>query len=91
MSNKHAIEMPEVYLIILAAHGNMGDGEIPTSMKFWAQGEVRRLGLDDKLRKTQEDYTKQLMAQLKNTLGDDGIKALGASFKKLAEEGGGQQ
>lgn len=88
MSNKHAIEMPEVYLIILAAHGNMGDGEIPTTMKYWAQGEVRRLGLDAKLRQAQDEHSRQLMQRVKNVLGDDGMKAIGASLKQLAEAEG---
>lgn len=43
------VEIPEAYLIILAVHGNMGDGEVPILMQDWAERQCKQLGLGRKM------------------------------------------
>ena len=41
---EHSVNIPEWALLTIAVHGNMGDGELPDMMKFWARDECKRLG-----------------------------------------------
>ena len=71
MNNKLAVEIPKMYLLIIAAHGNMGDGELPDMMKIWAQKECERLGIMKDLKLMQSAHLRELGSRLRNTLGDE--------------------
>lgn len=67
----HKISIPEWYLLTIAVHGNMGDGELPDLMKTWAEKECRRLGLADKVKELKSERLTELKRRLTNTLGAD--------------------
>jgi len=70
---KYTVEIPEIYLIQIAACGNMGNGKLMNIIKIWAQKECNKLGLEDKVKKAQKDNLKQLRERMKNILGEKGI------------------
>lgn len=86
MSNKHTITIPEFYLLTLAVHGNMGDGEIPDLMKRWARQECERLGLGAELRKLQEERRAELNRRLRNTLGDEFVDKIENTINKTMDK-----
>lgn len=65
--------MPEHYLLILAAHGNMGDGEVPGLMRLWAEGECERLGLAQQMGAERERNLKLLEERLANVIGQQDV------------------
>lgn len=71
MSKEHTVEIPEFYLLTIAVHGNMGDGELPDLMKAWAQEACKKLGLGDKLRGLQNERRDELERRLRNALGNE--------------------
>lgn len=73
---KHLIVIPGIYLIQIAACGNMGDGKLMDTMKIWAQRECKELGLDSKVKKVQEGNLNKLRERMKNILGEKGITKL---------------
>lgn len=61
------IDMPENYLLILAARGEMGSGELPRSMQLWAQGIVRKdEEMSRRLNKLQQEWRDELRQRLMN-------------------------
>ncbi len=40
------VEIPEPYLLLIAVAGKMGSGELLDSMKFWAEKECVKHGLE---------------------------------------------
>lgn len=66
--DSHKVEIPESFLVMIAACGKMGDGELLRFHQFWAQGECSRLGLDDKVREYQKSVVAELKSRLKNTI-----------------------
>jgi len=88
--SKHKIEIPEIYLIIIATYGKLGTGETPRIMQLWAKQECERLGLRDKVREMQRRNMVELRQQIKNTLGQEAIdsldNAMNTIIKKLKKE-----
>jgi uncharacterized protein (DUF3820 family) len=84
------VDIPENYLLIIAAHGNMGDGELPGLMKVWAQRICQEQGLDSKLRDFQMDRTKELRSRLSNVLGTGAMEEIDASISKAVHKLSGQ-
>lgn len=62
------VDIPENYLLIIADYGTMGSGELPDSMRLWAQKICIENGLDGKLKELQENNVKELKARIKNIL-----------------------
>jgi len=80
---KHTVEIPELFLLVIAIHGNMGDGELPDLMKIWARGECGRLGLSEKFRELQKECLDELRLRLRNTLGNDLMNDLENEIDKV--------
>lgn len=55
----HEIKIPQAYLLILAARGKMGDGELPRLMQLWAEQECGRLGLRQQMLEEKIDSTRK--------------------------------
>lgn len=81
--NKHKIEMPELYLIIIATYGKLGTGDTPRLMQLWAKQECKRLGLTDKLREMQRRNIIELRQQIKNTLGKETLDSLDKTMNDM--------
>jgi hypothetical protein len=79
------VEIPKFYLLTIAAHGNMGDGELPKLMQTWAQIKCRELGLDPELISLQKERLRVMETNLRNVLGDDAMNSLAKSIKKAAD------
>jgi uncharacterized protein (DUF3820 family) len=79
------VDIPENYLLIIAAHGNMGSGELPDFMKMWAQKICRENGLDSKLRELQIANAKELRSRISNTLGADAMERIDASISEAIQ------
>lgn len=77
----HKIEIPEMYLVHIAACGRMGSDELMDLMKHWAYSECIKLGLKDKVDAAQKDKIKQLRGRLSNVLGDDAIVKIDKALK----------
>ena len=90
MDNKLTVEIPEYFLLTIAVHGNMGDGELPDLMRIWAQNECRRLGLDGKLKELQDERMRDLEKRIRNVMGDDAIDDLADKIGKVAKAIKGQ-
>ncbi|MEM8780563.1 MAG: hypothetical protein AAGF26_17205 [Cyanobacteria bacterium P01_G01_bin.49] len=72
------VDIPIEWLLILAVHGNMGDGEIPDIMKRWAKDLLIEFGYESEYTKRQEERLLALTNRLKNVLGDaEASKAIG--------------
>jgi len=69
----HKIEIPEAFLLILAAHGNMGDGKLPSFMQSWAESECQRLGIQDKMLIEKEKRYQQAVRRAKAILGSNTV------------------
>jgi hypothetical protein len=82
-SKTHEVEIPELYLLILAVHGNMGDGEIPGLMKAWARGECERLELREELMRMQNERVRELRDRI---LKVEGGKELVAAVDKTIKD-----
>lgn len=70
MANKHLVEIPDIYLLTIAVHGNMGDGELPDLMRVWATRLCRELGLEKELHQMQDERHAELRKRLQNALGE---------------------
>ena len=81
----HPIYIPEDFLLIVAVHGNMGDGELRDLMRTWAQNECRKLHLLEKLKELQNQRLLELTMRLRNVLGDEVMDNLAARIAKAAK------
>jgi len=79
------VEIPEVYLLTIAVHGNMGSGELPDLMKAWALKECKRAGLEKRVKALQEERLKELAKRLRNTLGDDFMDKVDVELNKVSK------
>ena len=70
---EHSVNIPEWALLTIAVHGNMGDGELPDMMKFWARDECKRLGLGEKLEELQEERFQEMRQRMTKVLGPEVI------------------
>lgn len=70
------VTMPKWFLLTLAVHGNMGDGELPKLIQIWAQNECKRLEIWDEFVLLQKEKTQELEQRLRNVFGDDSIDKL---------------
>lgn len=82
LSAEHTVTIPEFYLLTLAVHGNMGDGEIPDLMKNWAKRECERLNLGVELQKLQEQRRLELNQRLRNSLGDEFVDKIESTINQ---------
>lgn len=80
----HQIEIPEAFLIILAAHGNMGDGKLPFLMQSWAEQECQRLGIQDKMLQEKEKRYWQVINRAKAILGSNTVDEIENATKAIA-------
>ena len=71
MNKKHTVEIPEHYLLTIAAYGKMGDGELPDLMANWVRKMCNNLGLGSELHKLQDERRAELSRRLRNVLGSD--------------------
>lgn len=83
---KHQVEIDEWYLLTIATHGTLGDGELPDLMERWAQQEVERLGLGGKLKELRLEKVRDLESKLRNTLGNEMVDSLAQSLKEVVEK-----
>lgn len=49
MCRKHMVEIPEAYLLDLAAYGSLSGGKTAGLTQAWAEEECERLGLHEQL------------------------------------------
>jgi len=77
----HKIEIPELYLVHIAACGKMGSGELMNIMKHWAYNECKRLGLKDKVDAARKDNISQLRERLKNTIGNKNMSKIDEALR----------
>lgn len=75
--------MPEYYLLTLAVHGNMGDGELPDLIKNWAKKQCAALGLGDELKRLQIERHTELKRRLRNALGDDLVDEIDTTINQV--------
>ena len=80
------VDIPENYLLIIASHGNMGSGDLPTFMKMWAQKLCVENGLSEKLREAQIENTIQLRTRISNVLGTDSMQKIDASISEAIKK-----
>lgn len=73
---KHSVEMPESFLMTIATHGNLGDGDLPRLMQIWAENECKRLNITDDLLKMKHEKYKMLKEQVSNLLGSDTVERI---------------
>lgn len=83
---KHTIEIPEYYLLTIAVHGKMGDGELPDLMRTWASRLCRELGLEDELQKLQDERLQELKRRLQNTFGDEFVAKVEIVTKQTVQK-----
>lgn len=84
MSEKHTVEIPEFYLLTIAAYGNMGDGDLPKIMQIWAQRECKRLGIESKMIDLQKEHLRELEKRIRNVVGNDAVDKLASDIGKVA-------
>lgn len=82
---KLKVEIPKWYLLTLAVNGNMGDGELPTIMRIWAQKECERLGIYDEMRELQKDRPREMEKRLRGVLGDEAVGQIVTEIGKVAK------
>lgn len=85
IAKQHQVEIPEIYLLILAVYGNMGDGQIPKFMQDWATRECLRLGLHDKLEKERQERYQELKQRVANVIGAQAIEQIENEALKVSE------
>ena len=69
----HTIQIPEAYLLILAAQGKMGSGEIPKMMQRWAEEACEQLGLQQKMLDEKRRNYEEVKARAQNILGSNTV------------------
>jgi len=85
MERKVSVYMPVEWLLILAVHGNMGDGEIPDLMKRWAIEKLRESGFHGRYKKMQEERLIELKKRIANVIGQDKVDQIEGECKMAAE------
>lgn len=85
MNKKHAVEIPEIYLLVLATYGSLGSGKVPKLMQAWATSECERLGLHDQFVALQRRNLVELRERLKNTLGQESVDYIDSAISKWME------
>lgn len=89
---KLTVEIPEDYLITIAVFGNMGNGQLPYSMKAWAERELVKLGKIDKLVAMKAAKLSGMQKRLENIIGaskaEDINKAIDSFVNLLKKDGG---
>ena len=82
MNEKHAVEIPEFYLLVMATHGNLGSGTVPKLMQTWATKECERLGLHDQLVELRKRNLEKLRQRLQNVLGEQEVEYIDSAISK---------
>lgn len=82
----HSVEIPEGWLVLLAAHGKMGSGDVPRLMQQWAGNQCRVLGIEDKMLEMKAEYTSELRQRLANTLGSDAMSKVDSLISKTLKQ-----
>ena len=80
------VSIPQSFLLTLGAHGNMGDGELPSLMRIWAQRECQRLGLSKELKDLQAERIRDLQKRLTNVLGKDAVTMIEATVNEAIDK-----
>ncbi|KKN78340.1 hypothetical protein LCGC14_0351990 [marine sediment metagenome] len=81
----HKVDIPETYLLIIAVHGKMGDGELPDFMRMWAQKECRNLGISEKVSKLQNEKMIELKNRLSKVIGSENVNKIEVECKKAGK------
>ena len=76
MSDKVTVEIPKIWLLTLAGHGNMGSGDIPKLMQTWAETVCRENGLEEQMLEAKAQHFKELRDRLSNTMGSDTLESI---------------
>ena len=58
------VDIPENFLVIIGAYGKMGDGDLPDTMRYWAQKTCIENGLESKLKEFQEQNIFELKKRI---------------------------
>jgi hypothetical protein len=90
---KHKIEIPEYYLLTIAVYGKMGEGELPDLMATWARRLCAELGLENELRRLQDERYQELKRRLQNVFGDEFVAQVDVMTKETVRKlvGGGDK
>lgn len=72
-SKEHAISIPESFLLTIAVHGNLGDGELPRFMQVWAEDYCKELGLTADLLSLKNEKYEELRKRVSNIFGSDTV------------------
>ena len=64
MCRAHVVEIPEAYLLDIAAYGSLGGGKTAGLTQAWAAEECERLGLHDQLVELQQRNLERLSRKL---------------------------
>ena len=86
MSEEYMVRIPKFYLLTLAVHGNMGDGELPGLMRTWAERECQKLGLTKEMRQLQDSHLKELQVRLTNVLGKDMVEQINTTISEAIKK-----
>jgi len=70
------VKIPKDYLLILAVHGNMGDGEIPDFMRIWAEKTCLQCNMETELRELQSERLKELKSRISKVLGEPAVNQI---------------
>ena len=71
MKDNLMVKIPVEWLLTLAVHGNMGDGEIPDIMQRWAKNKLIEAGYQKEYSDRQREKIKEATQKIKNIIGDD--------------------
>lgn len=81
----HTVEIPELFLIQIAAAGKMGSGELSAGIRAWAQKECKKHNLEDKLKKQQLCILEQTKKNLENALGKEAMVNINSTIDTLTK------
>ena len=76
------VEMPVEYLLQVAVAGKMGDGELLTLMKVWAEKECVRHGLEQNYLNLVDKRLNEMRARLANVVGKNAMNYIDEAITK---------
>ena len=83
LNQKIPVEMPAVYLLILATGGDMGSGSIGEFMRLWAEKLCLVNGYEEELWVMQLDKLSKARINLQNILGKDLMAKLETGIEEI--------
>lgn len=77
------VDIPTKLLLTIAVYGNMGDGELSSLYRTWAEKQCEQLGLTAELQAMQEEKFQELARRVNNVMGDGFSERLAERVEKL--------